>query len=706
MSLKKKMVLTILALLALIVAITNGYTTYQNYSYHQSNMREKRVDMRDELIGMGETVSRIVALGSARAVVVSDFLFLKEVIDSTVSSDEEIVYGIIMGNDRQAFAHSERDKNLTVLDDEASRFAANQDSFAFQEITEGERQLIEVIEPIVVSDERWGTVRFGISLDLLNEAIADEEAQMAARLQRDVAITVGVAVLLMLFASLLASAAGNRLVRPIVDLVHGAEAIAKGKLEANVQAAGGGPEIDNLVDSFNVMVKAIRERDEALHTSMRKIEDALEAANESNRLKDEFLASVSHELRTPLNALVNVPSVLLREFVPQYVWECPKCGQKYHPDDEYIGTQAQELVEQCPECSVEMSLVESERDFDFDSYCKSLQLLYDAGNHMFSVVSNLLDFSRLKAGRAKLRVEHVRMQEVVSKLLAAVLGHVKSSGCHLAFQVEKAPILLGDSVKITQIFINLVTNAIKFTPEGKSIDVVIVSDEEYESKSSHYKKNYVCFAVRDEGIGIPEDQLETIFDKFRQVDGGHTRRRGGTGLGLAITKELVELHGGEIWVESRLDEGSAFYFTIPKDTQDNADQESTERHITPRAVEGFNRRRVAVVDEDDNQRRIISMLLEKNGFETFSVDRFDKALEVIAEQVPHVVLLNVLNDKKDPLSILEGIKADRYLSHLPVIVCSNRREHLERSEKLGGIAFECPVAVHRLMEIIITSTGG
>lgn len=290
-----------------------------------------------------------------------------------------------------------------------------------------------------------------------------------------------------------------------------------------------------------------------------ELEAALDVAKEASQLKSEFLANISHELRTPLNAIVNVPGPLLKEYSEVRIWSCEPC-QAVFQDDADPASPAPATPESCPECSHPMTCGEQTVCIgDLGEHRHFLKRIQSSGRHLLAVVNDLLNFSKLEAGKMQLVFSVVQVGEIFDELTETMASLALNKGVDLVFPELKEPLVLrGDGLKLTQIMVNLIGNAIKFTETGGSVTMGV---QEVDDES----QKMVRFSVSDTGIGIPKEQCEEVFESFRQVDGSHTRAHQGTGLGLSITRQLVELHGGKIWVESDVGQGSQFKFLIPKE---------------------------------------------------------------------------------------------------------------------------------------------
>jgi len=239
-------------------------------------------------------------------------------------------------------------------------------------------------------------------------------------------------------------------------------------------------------------------------------EQALEEMREADRLKTQFLANMSHELRTPLNSIIGFSRVILKGI-----------------DGPVNETQEQDL-----------------------------KAIHHAGLHLLGLINDILDLSKIEAGKMELTFGDADLREIVRGVMSTAAGLVKDKPIELVSHVpDDLPVLQADSIRVRQILLNLVSNAAKFTDQGQiEVSVTMVDDVDPPE---------VLVSVADTGPGIaPEDQAK-LFEPFSQVDASPTRKTGGSGLGLSICRHLVELHGGTIWVESQPGRGSAFFFTLP-----------------------------------------------------------------------------------------------------------------------------------------------
>ncbi len=301
---------------------------------------------------------------------------------------------------------------------------------------------------------------------------------------------------------------------PIHDLRRVAIHVADGNLDerSTVQT---GDEFEQLSDSLNNMLERLRASQDELKQANKALDEKLGemaetnvALYEANRLKSEFLANVSHELRTPLTSILGFA----------------------------------ELLREDPEAKPDPRTAR---------YSENILI---SGRILLEIINDLLDLAKIEAGRTELRLESMHLDEICSTLIAFVRPQADSGELELTLVTDDdLPIMITDRGKVRQILFNLLSNAIKFTPPGGAVTLRAARDG----------SDTVRVSVTDTGLGIAEEDLPIVFEKFRQADQSTTRAHEGTGLGLAIAKELTRLLGGEIGAESRLGEGSTFWVLLP-----------------------------------------------------------------------------------------------------------------------------------------------
>jgi signal transduction histidine kinase len=241
------------------------------------------------------------------------------------------------------------------------------------------------------------------------------------------------------------------------------------------------------------------------------LEAARAAALEAKNFRGQFLANMSHELRTPLNAVIGFSETMLN-FPMMYD------NQELPP-----------------------------------AYKTDLSQIYNSGKHLLQLINDILDLSKVDAGRLEMEIEAVDLDPILKGVLSTAIGLVGDKPIKIKREApEGMPQVRGDSLRIRQVILNLLSNAAKFTDKG-TISVGAVTQDD----------GFVRIWVKDTGIGIPSEDMGSIFEEFRQGASGRRKGRAGSGLGLAISRQLLNLMGGQIWVESRMNEGSTFNFTLP-----------------------------------------------------------------------------------------------------------------------------------------------
>jgi len=269
-----------------------------------------------------------------------------------------------------------------------------------------------------------------------------------------------------------------------------------------------------------IHIAAIQEAYNELTEKNRRLADSVEKLKDLDKMKSNFLATVSHELRTPLTSVIGYSEMLIEGLAG--------------------------------------GLTDEQRDY--------VQIIMEKGDQLLQIITEVLDISKIEAGNIQLSCEWVQLPILLQQITDSMMPHARSKEIALRYAVpDNLPAVWADRAKTRQAILNLVANAIKFTPRGGKVELVAEpSQMEYDSGSVVVtKRPAVLIRVVDTGIGVPEDSRDKIFEAFFQVDSSSTREYGGTGLGLSIVKNFVEAHGGKVWVERGGGDGSVFLVQLP-----------------------------------------------------------------------------------------------------------------------------------------------
>ncbi|MBV9788472.1 MAG: response regulator, partial [Chloroflexi bacterium] len=471
----------------------------------------------------------------------------------------------------------------------------------------------------------------------VSEVIAEStkvEAAIRVGTDETVQITLLTMVLFFSLAVLGSIFISRRMTQPIAALVAGTRAVAAGNLDVTIPVRSR-DELGMLAQSFNQMTaelathrrqmetwsqtleQTVRERTADLATAMQEAQEARATAEQANELKTQFLANMSHELRTPLNSIINFTRILM------------------------VGMRG--------------PVTESQADY--------LNRVRSSGEHLLGLINDILDLSKIEAGKMELFKEPISIGDVVNSVMSSAAGLTKGKPIELRHEVEPdLPTIEVDRTRIRQVLLNLLSNAAKFTDEGE----ISVRVKQHNGQ--------LLISVHDTGIGIAPEHLALIFEEFRQVEGDSNRRYEGTGLGLAICRRLIELHGGRIWVESQMDVGSSFFFTLPFQYV----PEQLPMPTAPVALTHLRGAKILVIDDDPAAIEIVMTYLSRDGHTISGVSDSRRALEEARRLKPDAIILDVLMPHKDGWEVLGALKADPELKQVPVVLYSIMEE-----QKLG-----------------------
>jgi len=368
-----------------------------------------------------------------------------------------------------------------------------------------------------------------------------------------------------------------------------------------------------------------------------------EAVNASN-VKSQFLANMSHELRTPLNAIIGYSEMLHEE-------------------------------------AVEMGDM---------MFVEDLKKISTAGSHLLALINDILDISKIEAGRMELHYEESSLTELVHDVMITMRPLIENKGNTLIYEAEQYGEMTTDVLKLRQVLLNFLSNANKFTEQGQ-ITVAIHAQQ-------HNGRDGFSFYINDTGIGMSAEQMSKLFQPFTQVDSSLTRKYGGTGLGLSISQRFVQMLGGYIEVDSELGAGTSFTCWLPSQQELISDKQPVEASQQIRETSG--KVNILLIDDERSNYDLMERYIAKTGWSIMYANNGEEGIRLAKENQPDVICLDVLMPGMDGWSVLTALKQEEVTAHIPVVIWSMATD-LQRGYEFGATEYLTkPSERERLIEII------
>jgi signal transduction histidine kinase len=397
------------------------------------------------------------------------------------------------------------------------------------------------------------------------------------------------------------------------------------------------------------------------------LQQAKEAAEVANRAKSDFLSMVSHELRTPLTSVLGFAKIIKKKLESTIFPEIPTEDRKIQKAIRQVGD--------------------------------NIDIIVSEGERLTTLINDVLDLTKLEAGKIEWKAQPISVAQIIEQATAATLALFEEKRLELIKDIEgQLPEIVGDRDRLIQVVINLISNAVKFTEKGSVTCRVTRTD------------NAIAVTVIDTGIGIAEADQPLVFERFKQIGDTLTDKPKGTGLGLPICKQIVEHHGGILWVESELGKGSNFSFTLPITAGATVELKKTDLELAVRQLKktketatpssSEQKKTILVVDDEAPLRKLLREQLEAEGYIVREAKDGWDALTQVRKQSPDLIILDVIMPQISGFDVAAILKNDPETLGIPLIILSIAGEE-EKGSRLGADKYlSKPIDIEALLKEI------
>ena len=489
--------------------------------------------MRENLVDRGKMLSDNLARLTENGIASFNLSNVTEIITKSVNEDRELSYAILMDFSRKAYIHtSMQELQQEELVDEAAYYAASQITATINEYNKDGNTFLEFVVQIYTGTNPWGVLRLGFSLDPLNQEIAKMKNDLLDESRKIVVWGIIISIIFISVGGIIVYIISSRLSEPLISLTESVRGLSSENFSFSEEiVVKSEDEVGVLASAFIEMSKRLKWSYKELEDYSRTLEqkvgertlelrDANSKLQEQDKMRTDFLSTVSHEIRTPLALVLGFVRI--------------------------INMKLEKVVFPLVDVDVDKT------NKAVSQIKKNIGIIKLEGDRLTDLIDDILDISKMEAKKVDWHMENLSVSNIIGRALEVTNSFSEMYKLEIVEDIEDGlPEVVGDSDKLKQVVINLISNAVKFTEEGP----VICKARKINSE--------VMISVIDKGVGVDGADQEKIFEKFSQVKNGLKDKVKGTGLGLAICKEIVEHHGGRIWVESEYGKGSSFTFALP-----------------------------------------------------------------------------------------------------------------------------------------------